>query len=271
MTLFNVQGEFTPPPSHPVESRERFYQGIVSGFKGIMRAQGLRFTVFGVENNPVDTGALYVINHTGYYDFIIAGIGPHLQGKRLVRFMAKKEVFDMPVVGQLMRAMKHVPVDRAAGAASITEATKWLSSGGLVGIFPESTISRSFEIAEFKTGAARIAHEAGVPMIPTTIWGSQRVLTKDLKKNLGRSKTPIFLEYGEPVWATGDAEEDTRRIKDTMRVQLDSLREKYAEAFGPFEEGLEWMPASLGGSAPTLEEAAAILKRERAARKKRKK
>lgn len=263
-TLFEVPADFEAPAPHPAESKERFYQAIISGFKGIMRAQGLRFYVHGAENVPERDGALFVINHTGYYDFIFAGIGPHLRGKRLVRFMAKKEVFDTKVVGTLMRGMKHVPVDRAAGAASIAEATKWLSGGGLVGIFPESTISRSFELAEFKTGAARIADEAGVPMIPTVIWGSQRIWTKDLKKNLGRSNTPVVVNYGEPVYATGDPEEDTRRVKAAMQELLERNREEYARRFGPFPEGERWMPASLGGSAPTLEEATETQKRERA-------
>lgn len=268
--LFEVPSGHAPPPPHPVESKERFYQAVITGFKGIMRAQGLRFTVHGVENVPADGGAIFVINHTGFYDFIIAGIGPHLRGNRLVRFMAKKEVFDMKVVGTLMRGMKHVPVDRSAGAASIDEAVTWLNSGGLVGIFPESTISRSFELADFKTGAARIAHEADVPMIPTVIWGSQRLLTKGLKKNLGRSHTPIVLRYGEPVGTTGDPDADTRRVKAAMQELLERNREEYAQRFGPFEEGLDWMPASMGGSAPTLEEATAILQRERAAKKAKK-
>ena len=261
--LFNVPDDFERPAPHPVESKERFYQAIIGGFKKIMQAQGLQFYVNGAENVPVDGGALFVINHTGYYDFIIAGIGPHLRGNRLVRFMAKKEVFDMKVVGALMRGMKHVPVDRAAGAASITEAVKWLSSGGFVGIFPESTISRSFELAEFKTGAARIADEAGVPVIPTVIWGSQRLLTKGRKKNLGRSRTPIIISYGEPVSTTGDPERDTERVKAAMQELLTANREKYAERFGPFPDGLDWMPASLGGAAPTLDEANEILARER--------
>lgn len=261
--LFNVPDDFERPAPHPVESKERFYQGIVGGFKKIMQAQGLQFYVNGAENVPVDGGALFVINHTGYYDFIIAGIGPHLRGNRLVRFMAKKEVFDMKVVGALMRGMKHVPVDRAAGAASITEAVKWLRSGGFVGIFPESTISRSFELAEFKTGAARIADEAGVPVIPTVIWGSQRLLTKGLKKNLGRSRTPIIISYGEPVRTTGDPERDTERVKAAMQELLTANRKEYAERFGPFPDGLDWMPASLGGAAPTLDEANEILARER--------
>lgn len=264
--LFEVPADFVEPAPHPVESKERFYQSIIGGFKRIMRAQGLRFYVHGAENIPERDGALFVINHTGYYDFIIAGIGAHLRGKRLVRFMAKKEVFDTKVVGSLMRGMKHVPVDRAAGAASIKEATKWLSSGGLVGIFPESTISRSFELAECKTGAARIAHEAGVPMIPTVIWGSQRIWTKGMDKNLGRSNTPVVLSYGEPVITTGDPEEDTRRVKAAMQELLEFNREEYERRFGPFEPGLKWMPASLGGGAPTLEEATAIQKKEREAK-----
>lgn len=264
--LFEVPADFVEPAPHPVESKERFYQSIIGGFKRIMRAQGLRFYVHGAENIPERDGALFVINHTGYYDFIIAGIGAHLRGKRLVRFMAKKEVFDTKVVGSLMRGMKHVPVDRAAGAASIKEATKWLSSGGLVGIFPESTISRSFELAEFKTGAARIAHEAGVPMIPTVIWGSQRIWTKGMDKNLGRSNTPVVLSYGEPVITTGDPEEDTRRVKAAMQELLEFNREEYERRFGPFEPGLKWMPASLGGGAPTLEEATAVQKKEREAK-----
>ena len=152
----------------------------------------------------------------------------------------------MKIVGSLMRGMKHVTVDRSAGAASIKEATKWLRSGGFVGIFPESTISRSFELAEFKTGAARIADEAGVPMIPTVIWGSQRLLTKGLKKNLGRSHTPIIVSYGEPVITTGDPERDTERVKEAMQKLLDANRAEYEERFGPFSDGLDWMPASLG-------------------------
>ncbi|MDK8795977.1 lysophospholipid acyltransferase family protein [Corynebacterium sp. MSK041] len=264
--LFEVPADFAEPAPHPVESKERFYQAIINGFKRIMRAQGLRFYVHGAENLPERDGALLVINHTGYYDFIIAGIGAHLRGKRLVRFMAKKEVFDTKIVGALMRGMKHVPVDRAAGADSIAEATKWLSGGGLVGIFPESTISRSFELAEFKTGAVRIADEAGVPMIPTVIWGSQRIWTKGIPKNLGRSHTPIMLSYGKPVYTTGDAEEDTRRVKAAMQELLERNRAEYARRFGPFEPGQRWMPAALGGSAPTLEEATAIQQKERAAR-----
>src|SRR5699024_1501645 len=134
--------------------------------------QGIRLTVFGAENIPVDGPALLAINHTGYYDFIFGGIPAHLRGRRLVRFMAKKEIFDTPVIGRLMRSMKHLQVNRAAGAASREEAVERLRQGQLVGIFPEATISRAFELKDFKNGAARIAAEADAPLIPVVIWGS---------------------------------------------------------------------------------------------------
>ncbi|MCP6380115.1 1-acyl-sn-glycerol-3-phosphate acyltransferase, partial [Klebsiella pneumoniae] len=75
-------------------------------------------------------------------------------------------LFDVRGLGWLLRKMKHVPVDRAKGGASIAPAVEMLQEGNLIGIFPEATISRSFELAEFKTGAARIAEQAGVPLVP---------------------------------------------------------------------------------------------------------
>ena len=71
---------------------------------------------------------------------------------RLVRFMAKKSVFDNPVSGPLMRAMHHIPVDRSAGASAYGVAVTALRDGELVGVFPESTISRAFVPRKLKSG-----------------------------------------------------------------------------------------------------------------------
>ena len=68
-----------------------------------------------------------------------------------------------------------------------------------MGVFPEATISRSFELKEFKAGAVRMAAAAGVPLLPTVIWGSQRVWTKDHPKRLGRTRTPLRIHVGEPI------------------------------------------------------------------------
>ena len=249
------------------EAVERFYQGLVGFTRRIMRAAKIDVTVIGAENIPAHGGALLAGNHTGYADFILLGTGPYLHGERLVRFMAKSSVFEVPALGRLLKVMKHVPVDRSRGGASIAPAVEMLRDGNLVGIFPEATISRSFELAHFKTGAARIAHAADVPLIPMVTWGSQRVWTKDLPKRLHH--VPVIVHYGEPVELTGDAEADTAELKAQMQLLLDAAREEYAQAHGPF--GAEaWLPRSMGGTAPTVEEADELYRLEKEARAERK-
>ena len=244
---------------HPKEAREFPYgTPVVPMARWLMFLQGIEVTVDGAENIPADGGALLAINHTGYYDFILGGYPAYVRGHRTVRMMAKKAIFDTPVVGTLLRMMGHISVDRSAGAASKDAAVQKLREGKLVGIFPEATISRAFEIKDLKTGAVRIADEADAPLLPVIIWGSQRVWTKGLPKNLLRPKVPIRVAVGTPIELSGSAEKDTATLKEAMEKLLETTREKYAERHGPFEPGLPWMPASLGGAAPTLEQAAEI-------------
>ena len=256
---FYVPRELPEVPDHPVEAKEHPYSStIIPIAKSLMKAQGIRLTVFGAENIPLEGPALLAINHTGYYDFIFGGIPAHLRGRRLVRFMSKKEIFDAPVAGPLMRAMKHLPVDRSAGASSLLDAVERLRAGQLVGIFPEATISRSFELKEFKNGAARIAAEADAPLIPMVIWGSQRIWTKGHPKRLGRTNTPVFIRIGEPIDPSGSPDEAIARLKDAMQVLLDRVKDDYTRAYGPFPAGEYWIPAEDGGSAPTLIDARRI-------------
>ena len=249
------------------EAVEKFYQGLVGFARRLMRAANIEVTVIGAENIPAESGAMLAGNHTGYADFILLGTGPYLHGERLVRFMAKKSVFDVPVLGRLLKLMKHVPVDRAHGGASIAPAVEMLREGNLVGIFPEATISRSFELANFKTGAARIAHQAGVQLVPCVIWGSQRIWTKDLPKRF--HNVPVIVRYGEPVHLTGDAEADTAELKRQMQLLLDASRSEYASLYTD-GAGEAWMPVALGGTAPTPEEAEELYARERAEREAKK-
>lgn len=249
------------------EAVEKFYQGLVGFARRLMRAANIEVTVIGAENIPAESGAMLAGNHTGYADFILLGTGPYLHGERLVRFMAKKSVFDVPVLGRLLKLMKHVPVDRARGGASIAPAVEMLREGNLVGIFPEATISRSFELANFKTGAARIAHQAGVQLVPCVIWGSQRIWTKDLPKRF--HNVPVIVRYGEPVHLTGDAEADTAELKRQMQLLLDASRSEYASLYTD-GAGEAWMPVALGGTAPTPEEAEELYARERAEREAKK-
>ena len=244
---------------------ETVYPPVILLAKTVFRGLGIRFDITGAENVPRSGGAVMAINHVGYLDFTFAGLAAQPAG-RLVRFMAKKEVFDHKVSGPLMRGMKHIPVDRGAGAESYQTAVKALSAGEIVGVFPEATISQSFELKEFKTGAARMAMEAGVPLLPLVVWGSQRILTKGRKRDLTRG-VPLRIVVGEP-FTPGQADDPvavTAELKARMQVLLEEARGTYAGAPRNADDTW-WLPASMGGTAPTLADAEEADREVRAAR-----
>ena len=247
---------------------EPVYTSVIAVARTMFLLQGLKLDVRGSENVPRSGGAVMAINHTGYLDFALAGFAA-LPNRRLVRFMAKDEVFRHPVSGPLMRGMHHIPVDRAAGATSFREALKALRDGEIVGVFPEATISRSFELKEFKSGTIRMAAMAGVPILPTTIWGSQRIWTKDHPKRLGRNHIPVTISVGEPllVGRRDDAEVVTAELVHRMQGLLDDAQATYPPLSG---DELKYLPARLGGTAPTPERAAQMDADEAAARSARK-
>jgi 1-acyl-sn-glycerol-3-phosphate acyltransferase len=162
--------------------------------------------------------------------------------------MAKKEVFDNKLAGPLMRGMHHICVDRNSGSASFVAALRALRAGEIVGIFPEGTISVSFEIEELKSGAVRLAMAAGVPVIPTIVWGSQRIWTKKVKRNLHREKIPVIVEFGEPLYfdKQSDVEASESLLRETMIAMLHQVQQKYPDS----HQGHRWAPLRLGGSAP---------------------
>ena len=182
--------------------------------------------------------------------------------------MAKQEVFTHKVSGPLMRGMHHIPVDREAGAGSYRAAVDALRAGEIVGVFPEATISRSFELKDFKAGAARMAAEAGVPLLPTVIWGSQRVWTKGRPKRLGRTKVPISVWVGEPDAGRrrrATSPPSPTELRGRMEQLLHEAQETYPdEPAGP--DDTWWLPARLGGTAPTPDEALQLDRDERRAR-----
>jgi 1-acyl-sn-glycerol-3-phosphate acyltransferase len=244
--------------------RDVTYPPIIVTAKAAFKALGQSFRMRGTEHVPREGGVLLVYNHVSYLDFIYGGLAANPAG-RLVRFMAKREIFDHAVGGPVMRSMHHIEVDRGEGIASFHAAVDHLRRGEAVGIFPEATISRAMELKEFKTGAVRIAAEAGVPVVPVILWGTQRMMTKDHPRDFSRGKT-ISITVGEPMHPTGDDPVgDTARLHAQMSQMLrDTIADYPADEQAP---GSWWVPASMGGSAPTLEEAARLdgeEKRERA-------
>jgi 1-acyl-sn-glycerol-3-phosphate acyltransferase len=243
---------------------EPVYASVVLLARALFVAQGLKFTIKGAENFPTSGGAVLVSNHLSYLDFAYAGLAA-VPSRRRVRFMAKDDVFRHKVSGPLMRSMHHIPVDRTAGAASFREAVNALKSGEIVGVFPEATISRSFELKEFKSGAIRMAQAAGVPVLPMTIWGSQRVWTKGHPKRLGRTNLPITLSVGEPIMAGRTDKADAVNLE--LRARMTELLHAAQDAY-PAAASIEpkYLPSRLGGSAPTLEQATALDEEEAARR-----
>jgi 1-acyl-sn-glycerol-3-phosphate acyltransferase len=162
--------------------------------------------------------------------------------------MAKKELFDHKVAGPLLRGMHHINVDRNNGAPSYVAALKALKAGEIVGIFPEATISTSFEIKQLKSGALRLAVDAGVPIVPTIVWGGQRVSTKGVKPNFKRGKTPVSVSFGEPIHYAKDVDIETasEELRQVMISMLNQVQEKYPDS----HVGQRWAPARLGGTAP---------------------
>ena len=246
---------------------EPVYTSVIAVAKALFAAQGLKFRIHGAENVPRTGGAVFAINHIGYMDFTYVGLAA-LPAKRLVRFMAKASIWRNPVAGPLMRGMKHIPVDREAGATSFRAAVDALRRGEIVGVFPEATISRSFELKDFKSGTIRMAQVAGVPILPVTLWGAQRVWTKDHPKRLGRHNIPIFITVGEPIEVSrrDNADEANELLRSRMSAQLHADQEAYPPLDG---DELVYLPARLGGKAPTPEEAAALDEAERERRRQR--
>ena len=156
-----------------------------------------------------------------------------------------------------MRAMQHIPVDRKAGAAAFEAAVRALKDGKVVGVFPEATISTSFTVKDLKAGAARMAVQSGVPIIPAAVWGGHRVATKGHKVDLRRG-VAVTVILGEPIVAEpGEkAQSLLRRTRAAMETLLDEAQRSYPQQpAGP--EDRWWLPAHLGGTAPTPEAAAA--------------
>lgn len=247
--------------------RDISYPIVVALAKTWFRVGGLRIDMEGTEHIPREGGALLAVNHISYVDYVMAGFPAERQG-RFTRFMAKREVFDHPVGGPVMKSFKHISVDRSAGLESMAEAERTLRDGEIVGIFPEATISRSFLVKELKTGAVRIAAKAEVPLIPVVLWGTQRIFTKDHPKDFSRGKT-ITVRVGEPMLPTGgDPRAETLELHARMTNMLDQAIKAYPADEQP--PGSWWLPASYGGSAPTLDEAERIdaeEKRKRAQRR----
>lgn len=238
------------------------YRIIMSIGQTLFKYQGAQFTFIGEENVPQDGPVLFVSNHIGLFDYVYTAYPYWKFAHRYSRFMAKKEIFDTKVAGFIMRRLKHIPVDRENGAASYEQAVEYLKRGEIVGVFAEGTTSSSFEVKAFKTGAARMSLETGVPVTPMAVWGTQRVFSFRHNRVLKRDHTPIIICIGEQIEPEGTVEELTVKYRDTVEKLLYEAQYQYEQP-----EGAWWLPHRLGGSAPTMAEAGELEALKKARRK----
>ncbi|NHA68585.1 HAD-IB family hydrolase [Phycicoccus flavus] len=200
-----------------------------------------RFDVAGPEHVPRSGPAILVGNHRSYFD-VPAIIQMMRATPRTGRILAKRELFDVPLVGGLALALGGIPVDRGrAGTESLEAATVALEGGELVCLLPQGTIPRGERFFDpvlvGRTGAARLAAATGAPVIPFGIWGSEEVWPRSSPlPRMHRLRHPptVRVRVGPPVGLEGDGfVADTARImaaiSDLLPPQARAARTPTAE------------------------------------------
>jgi putative phosphoserine phosphatase/1-acylglycerol-3-phosphate O-acyltransferase len=166
----------------------------------------VRFDVAGIERIPRVGPAILVANHRSYFDPLAVGYLLAKRG-RPVRFLGKKEVFEAPLVGDLVRALGGIRVDRGTGSEEpLRAAEDALAAGEMVALMPEGTIPRgpAFFDPELRGrwGAARLARASGAPVVPIGLWGTEAVWPRSSRTpdvtNVLRPPT-VRLRVGDPV------------------------------------------------------------------------
>jgi putative phosphoserine phosphatase / 1-acylglycerol-3-phosphate O-acyltransferase len=202
-----------------------------------------RFDISGVENVPEHGPVILASNHRSYFDVAAIGLVVAQVG-RPVRFLAKQEIFDAPLVGQLARALGGIPVDRGVdGSTPMSRAEAALAAGEVVIVLPQGTIPRGsafFQpILTGKTGAARLAADTGAPVIPIGLWGTEAVWPRSQRIPLVTQllhPPRVRVVVGPPVpLGLEDAEADTRTL---MAAIVDLLPDEARTVRAPSEEEL---------------------------------
>ena len=209
----------------------------------------VRFDIKGVERIPDIGPAIVVGNHRSYFDPLAMSVVFARSG-RTVRFLGKKEVFDVPVFGQLATAMGGIRVDRGTGSDEPLEAAADALAGGeVVAVMPQGTIPRGeafFDpVLKGRWGAAQLAALTKAPVIPIGLWGTEKVWPRSsrLPNVLNVSNPPeVRIRVGPPVelkYRSLDA--DTKRIMKALtkllpaeaRKQVKPTAEQLAATYPP--------------------------------------
>ena len=270
-----------PPPN------DRFYRLIVRTGLFLRWALQVDIQAAGLEHLPGGKprsgpsrqvtpggGALFAVTHFSYLDFAVLELLLWRHARAQLRFLVHQGAADHWLAGPAISATGHVVVGYTDRSDAYDAAVAKLRAGEYLAVFPEAGVSRSFTVRECRTGAVRMAAEAGVPVIPVSVWGAHRILTRGHGFSLPRSwRAPVRVHLGEHMVfrPDGDVDAATQKLRNTLQSGIDRCIAGFPLHPAP---GAWWMPAHLGGTAPTdaerqlLDAADAAAGRRRAPRPK---
>jgi 1-acyl-sn-glycerol-3-phosphate acyltransferase len=191
----------------------------------------------GREHIPATGGALVVANHVSHLDPVFSSLMVHRAG-RVPRFLAKHSLWATPVLGRVLRGTAQIPVyrDTADAQESLRAGTAALKEGKVVLIYPEGTITRDPDRwpMHSRTGVARLALSADVPVVPMVHWGTQQVYDGYHKKFRPLPRTTITVRCGDPVdlSAYRDRPVDAGLLREVTDLLMARVRELLADVRG---------------------------------------
>lgn len=165
-----------------------------------------RRTWSGMEHIPASGGAILVANHVSHADPLV---GAHFvyDAGRWPQFLGKASLFEIPVLGWLLRKVRQIPVYRGTvdAAKALEAAVEAVKAGDAVIIYPEGTTTREPDLWPMrgKTGVARLVQETGAPVVPIVMWGPERIFDPRTHKLRLRLRTPVTVVAGPPLDLSG--------------------------------------------------------------------
>ena len=188
--------------------------------RDILSAAGTPVVASGLEQIPRDQPVMYASNHSSMFD--VWALFATLPGS--VRFVAKRELFRIPILGRAMLAVGHVPIDRAARKSAFEaydEAARMIRGGTSVLVFPEGTRSPTGELLPFKNAPFGLAIAAQVPIVPVYVHHTFEILPKG---GWRLRPQPIRLVVGPPIATAGLRPENRERLREEVRAAMVALQ-----------------------------------------------